>query len=62
MPFTFIVELPGAAAPVLPIVKVELPPGVTGFGEKVTVVFAGAPVALSVIGSVKPEMDVVLTV
>ena len=43
-------------------VIVEPFPGVTGFGENVTVVPAGFPVALSVIGSVKFRMDVVFTV
>jgi hypothetical protein len=55
------VEVP-AVAPAVVTVIVELLPGTTGLGENVTVEPAGLPVADSVTKSVKPDIDVVLTV
>ena len=61
MPLTLMVEVP-AVTPAVVTVIVELLPGVTGFGENVTVEPAGLPVADKVTGSVKPLIDVVFTV
>ena len=46
------VELPAAAAPVLPMVSVLVPAGVTGLTLKFVVVPAGLPLAPRVTGSV----------
>ena len=46
------VELPAAAAPVLPTVSVLLPAGVTGLTLKLVVVPAGLPLTPRVTGSV----------
>ena len=49
---TVSVELPAAAEPVLPMVSVLLPAGVTGLTLKLVVVLAGLPLTPRVTGSV----------
>ena len=48
VPLTVIVDVPATAAPFAVRVIVELPPGVTGFGENAAVTPAGSPLAASV--------------
>ena len=61
-PVTVIEYVPGVADPVLEIVRVLVPTGVTGFAEKEDVVPTGKPETESVTGLLYPPIEPTLIV